>query len=70
MLFVQAETWKRANKVECRWYSTKSYLEQGAYIRALVRLARKLHIFLPLWLLAMGRDEETERERQRGSEKK
>lgn len=35
-----------------------------------MRLARKLHIFLPLWLLAMGRDEERERGGDREGVKK
>lgn len=72
ILFVQVERQrKRANNgVECRWLrGSKSWLEHGGCIRALVRLARKLDIFLPVRAIG-SRMRGGEREVERGQGEK
>lgn len=50
--------------------ASKSWNEHGGCIRALVRLARKLDIFLPLRVIGRGRGEERDGYMERGHERK
>lgn len=74
ILFVQAEAWKRANTVECRWCRARNRISnKGVALEPLVKLARKLDIFLP-WCSVIGcdrgRERKREKQRDRGGEQK